>query len=71
MKNRIMGLEDVNLLLTDENREMITTRPLFILQDALDNSLQWVYIAVAAFAVISLLLILRIPRGKGLLHDND
>lgn len=66
-----MGLEDVNLLLTDENREMLSKDQLFILQDALDNSLQWVYIAVAAFAVISFLLILRIPRGKGLLHDND
>ncbi|WP_212391143.1 MDR family MFS transporter [Sporosarcina beigongshangi] len=66
-----MGLEDVNLLLTDENRAMLSKDQLFILQDALDNSLQWVYIAVAAFAVVSFLLILRIPRGKGLLHDND
>ncbi|WP_342509103.1 MDR family MFS transporter [Sporosarcina sp. FSL K6-2383] len=66
-----MGLEDVNLLLTDENREMLSKNHLFMLQDALDNSLQWVYIAVAAFAIISFLLILRIPRGKGLLHDND
>lgn len=65
------GVEDVNLLLTDENRRILPQEQLFILQDALDNSLQWVYITVVAFAVISLLLILRIPRGKGLLHDND
>ena len=66
-----MGLEDINLLLTDENRRMLPQEQLFILQDALEDSLQWVYIVVAAFAVISLLLILRIPRGKELLHDND
>lgn len=66
-----VSLEDINLLLTEENRGILLQEQLFVLQDALDNSLQWVYITVAAFAVISLLLILRIPRGKGLLHDND
>ena len=65
------GLEDINLLLTAENRQTLLNEHLVILQNALDNSLQWVYIAVAAFAVISFLLILRIPRGKGLLNDND
>ena len=43
----------------------MTDSKLTILQHALDGSLQWVYITVVIFAVISLLLILRIPRGKG------
>ncbi|MFJ7932974.1 MDR family MFS transporter [Sporosarcina sp. NPDC096371] len=64
-------LEDINLLLTDETRRTLPRENLFTLQAALDSSLQWVYIGVAAFAVISLLLILRIPRGKGLSSDND
>ncbi len=65
------GVEDINLLLTEEKRQTLSKEHVGILQNALDNSLQFVYIAVAAFAVISLLLILRIPRGKGLSSDND
>ena len=46
-------------------RQMIPATKVHLLQNALDDSLQWVYITVAIFAVISLLLILQIPRGKG------
>ena len=42
-----------------------------LLQNVLGQSLQWVYIGVAIFAVISVLLILRIPRGKELLNVDD
>ena len=65
------NLDDVNLLLTDEMRQTIPASKVHLLQNALDGSLQWVYITVVIFAVISLLLILKIPRGKGYLNDND
>jgi EmrB/QacA subfamily drug resistance transporter len=65
------NLDDVNLLLTNEMRQTIPESKVHLLQNALDGSLQWVYITVAVFAVISLLLILKIPRGKGYLIDND
>ncbi len=65
------SLDDVNLLLTDEMRKTIPATKVQLLQNALDGSLHWVYITVAIFAVISLLLILKIPRGKGYLNDND
>ena len=65
------SIDDINLLLTEKMRQTIPESKVNLLQNALDGSLQWVYIAVAIFAVISLLLILKIPRGKGFLHDND
>ncbi len=65
------NLDDVNLLLTNETRQTVSVSKVDLLQSALDGSLQWVYITVAIFAVISLLLILKIPRGKGYLNDND
>lgn len=64
-------VDDINLLLTEESRATVSTEKLNILQQALDGSLQWVYVAVLVFAIISLLLILRIPRGKVILHDNN
>ncbi|NYF24063.1 MDR family MFS transporter [Sporosarcina sp. JAI121] len=64
-------LNDINFLLTDDMRRTIPEEEILLLQRALDGSLQWVYITVAIFAVISLLLILKIPRGKGFQHDND
>ncbi|WP_432359682.1 MDR family MFS transporter [Sporosarcina sp. UB5] len=64
-------VNDINLLLTEDSRLTLPISKLHILQTALDGSLQWVYIAVLVFAVISLLLILRIPRGKVVLHDNN
>ncbi|WP_342512765.1 MDR family MFS transporter [Sporosarcina sp. FSL K6-1522] len=64
-------LDAINLLLTEEMRETLLANDVQFLQHALGSGLQWVYIGVASFAVISFLLILRIPRGKGPLHDND
>ncbi|MFC5602898.1 MDR family MFS transporter [Sporosarcina koreensis] len=64
-------VNDINLLLTEESRSTLGTTKMEILQQALDGSLQWVYVAVLLFAIISLLLILRIPRGKVVLHDNN
>ncbi|PID22491.1 MFS transporter [Sporosarcina sp. P3] len=63
-------IDDVNTLLTDDGRSMITTQELVSLQHGLESSLHWVYIAIALFAVLSLLLILRIPRGKVQDHVN-
>lgn len=64
-------VDDMNLLLTESSRKSIPVSDAHFLQATLDLSLQWVYVAVALFAVISLLLILRIPRGKGYHHDNN
>ncbi|MCG3087419.1 MDR family MFS transporter [Sporosarcina cyprini] len=65
------GVNDINALLTEETRQRLPVKELAELQAGLDHSLQWVYGTVALFAVISLLFILRIPRGKVNLHDND
>ena len=70
-KNLDYEVNDINLLLTEESRTTLTDSKLSILQQALDGSLQWVYVSVLIFAVISLLLILRIPRGKVVLHDDN
>jgi MFS family permease len=64
-------VNDINLLLTEESRSSLTTSKMNILQQALDGSLQWVYVTVLIFAVISFLLILRIPRGKVIHHDDN
>ncbi|PIC82013.1 MFS transporter [Sporosarcina sp. P1] len=64
-------IDDVNTLLTKDGRSMITSQELVSLQSGLDISLHWVYIAITLFAVISLLLILRIPRGKVQDHVNN
>ncbi|CAM3095556.1 MDR family MFS transporter [Filibacter tadaridae] len=64
-------LDDINLLLTQEKRQTLSTEHAHLLQTALDVSLQWVYVGVFVFAFISLLLILKIPRGKGILYDDD
>ncbi|WP_339249413.1 MDR family MFS transporter [Sporosarcina sp. FSL W8-0480] len=63
-------VNDINLLLTEESRSTLPLVKMEELQHALDGSLQWVYIAVLLFAVISLLLILRIPRGVVQYDDN-
>ncbi|PIC75820.1 MFS transporter [Sporosarcina sp. P19] len=63
-------IDHVNTLLTKDGRSMITSQELVSLQSGLDSSLHWVYITIALFAVISLLLILRIPRGKVTDHVN-
>ncbi|MFS0574425.1 MDR family MFS transporter [Sporosarcina sp. 179-K 3D1 HS] len=64
-------VNDINLLLTEDSRKAIPTSDVLSLQATLDISLQWVYIGVALFAVLSLLLIFGIPRGKGLQHDDN
>ncbi len=65
------GIEDINQLLTEEQRRSIPAGEVKLLQEALVGSLHWVYIGVALFAVLSTVLILRIPRGKELLHVDD
>lgn len=64
-------LNDVNLLLTSEARHSIPKMDVHLLQEALNLSIQWVYMGVAFFAVISTVLILRIPRGKDLGNANE
>lgn len=64
-------VDDVNNLLTQEGRASIPAQELVSLQNGLEGSLHWVYIAIAIFAVVSLLLILRIPRGKVHEHVNN
>ncbi|QTD42483.1 MFS transporter [Sporosarcina sp. Te-1] len=64
-------VNDINALLTEESRIRLPHEELAELQAGLDHSLQWVYGTVALFAIISLIFILRIPRGKVTRHDND
>lgn len=64
-------VDDVNTLLTKDGRSMISPDELISLQNGLDSSLNWVYISIAIVAVISLLLILRIPRGKVYEHVDN
>ncbi|MGN7388201.1 MDR family MFS transporter [Sporosarcina sp. SAFN-015] len=70
-RNLDYKVNDINLLLTEEARSTLPASNVNTLQHALDGSLQWVYVAVLVFAVISLLLILRIPRGKVVSHDDN
>lgn len=70
-KNMSFELDDINLLLTDEGRNSIAVEKIELLQQALTSSLQWVYLGVAVFAVISALLILKIPRGKELAKADE
>lgn len=65
------GLDDVNLLLTEEGRSALSTVDIHILQQALNDGLQWVYIGVLVIAVISTLLILKIPRGRELKRADE
>ena len=66
-----LGLDDMNLLLTEEQRQSIPYEQVQLLQEALNTSLHWVYIGVVFFAILSFALILRIPRGKGLEREYD
>lgn len=70
-RNATFGLDDINLLLTDEGRNSLEGAEVELLQQALTHSLQWVYIGVAIFAVISTLLVLKIPRGKELAKADE
>lgn len=64
-------VNDVNLLLTEDARATMSSSKIATLQHALDSSLLWVYLVVLLFAVISVLLILRIPRGKVVHYDDN
>ncbi|GKV66036.1 MFS transporter [Sporosarcina sp. NCCP-2331] len=64
-------IDDVNTMLTNEGRKSIPSHELVSLQEGLANSLHWVFLAIFVFALISLLLILRIPRGKVYEHVNN
>lgn len=65
------GLNDIDLLLTKEGRSTLEKADLIILQEGLNHALQWVYVSVTLFAVISVLFILRIPRGKELAKVDE
>lgn len=71
MQNSRFSLQDINLLLTEESRATLTVENLRILQEGLSYSLKWVYITVALFALISILFVLRIPRGKELTKADE
>lgn len=66
-----LGVDDVNLLLTKEQRDTLPDGTVALLRDALGHSLQAVYIGVAFFAILSVALILRIPRGRGLENEHE
>lgn len=65
------SVKDVNLLLTEEVRRTISPTMVSTLQRALEHSLQWVHFGIALFAFISLVILLKIPRGKVSAHDNN
>lgn len=65
------NLDDINLLLTEEGRASLPIEQLHLLQDALALALKAVYIGVLFFAVISTLLIFKIPRGKELMRADE
>ena len=57
-----LSIDTANLLLNEDERIKLPTEIKTILQDALTNALQTVYIVVLIFAVVSLLLILFLPK---------
>lgn len=65
------SVDSANALLTEEGRAQLPASELAHLQHGFELSLHYVYIALALFAVISLLLILRIPRGKVYEHVDN
>lgn len=56
------SVDDVNILLKSTERDQLSESARSILQNGLTHSLHFVYYVVLAFAVISLLLILFIPK---------
>lgn len=70
-ENVAFGISDINALLTEKALQQLPIDSVHVLQTALDSSLQGVYVAVAVFAVISLLLLLRLPKGKMMQDDYD
>lgn len=70
-KHVSFNLDDINLLLTETGRASLSIEQLQSLQDALAVSLKAVYIGVLFFAIISTLLIFKIPRGKELAKADE
>ncbi|MDR4946214.1 MDR family MFS transporter [Neobacillus cucumis] len=62
--NKSLTIEDANKLLKAEERSQLTKSVKGVLQEGLTFSLHNVYYVVLAFAVISMLLILFIPKKK-------
>ncbi|HAQ07656.1 MAG TPA: MFS transporter [Bacillus bacterium] len=59
-----LSIDAANLLLNETERLKLPSEVKAILQDALTNSLQTVYIVVLGFAIVSLLLILLMPKNE-------
>ncbi|MGM0837475.1 MAG: MDR family MFS transporter [Bacillota bacterium] len=62
--NGEFSLDSTTLLLNEEQRNQLSESMRTLLQDGLTSALQTVYIVVAAFAVISFLLILLLPKKE-------
>jgi hypothetical protein len=62
--NKSLTIEDANKLLKAEERSQLTKSVKGVLQEGLTFSLHNVYYVVLTFAVISMLLILFIPKKK-------
>ncbi|MGD6833119.1 MDR family MFS transporter [Sutcliffiella halmapala] len=62
--NDEFSLDSTTLLLNEEQRNQLSESMRALLQDGLTSALQTVYIVVAAFAVISFLLILLLPKKE-------
>lgn len=70
-KKMSFTLDDINILLTEEGRASLSVDQLHTLQQALAISLKSVYIGVLLFAVMSIVFILKIPRGKELARADE
>ena len=70
-KNLDYEVNDINLLLTEESRTTLTDSKMNVLTTSARCIIAMGVCGCLMFAVISLLLILRIPRGKVVLHDNN
>lgn len=62
--NGEFSLDSTTLLLNEEQRNQLSESMRTLLQDGLTSALQTVYLVVAAFAVISFLLILLLPKKE-------
>ena len=60
------SINDVNKLLNQDERNQLSTEVLHLLQNALTGSLEWVYMVVFLFALVSFIGILFLPRDRSL-----
>lgn len=65
------SVDDVKILLTEKARMEHPANHVLIVQEAFHDGLHLVYITTAIFAVISLIFIFGIPRGKGFQNDDN